>query len=443
MVSSALAQVSPPGDPPPPEPDRKVMFAAGTGGDPQGTLVQLLQYDPNEVPTAWGTPGTQHAKFFLSLSTLQKPPNCSGPLGYQWHAVRTNNQGDVIPLGWLAVDLPGDSPTAVGHAYAPGVYKARCSVKFRDNTTLEEFVIDYTGDCAVIGGPIDVSVIPGREQATTWAHDLGKNAYPWYIQYFGYSHWNPPSEVGTTLQRTQDARVSVLLQPYGTELYWDLPAPLDSFMWSYNPMSDWLDVFAEGPSDPVRVRCYFALEFVGMWGDMSRTEGWDNTESTPNKAVPRNADGTWVMKTAYITCHKPHDTVLATEAIYPIVPPPGGAACGRLEHRIWLYDQRGEPMPGVFVQERIEAPLPPGFRANGIERWFTRIPGAAAPGSFGPDSFFYVWTSPPFPTYQLQQRYFAATTSPDPGDPGVFVGVWQIGFNPGPPGLATHTKQGS
>lgn len=438
LGSVALAQGGPPD--PPGEVVRKVLFGQDGGGPSAGTSVKILAYDPGAQKYPWLTPGSQHAQFALSLNTLEPPAGCSGPESFAWSPVRPTDPGQAVNEGLLIVDEPGHAATATGHAYGPGVYAVSCEVVFRRDSDHSEVKVPYTGDCAVIGGPIEIQVHVPSLALATWPHDENDDANPWYIQYFGYSHWSPPPLLGNKIQKTQDATVSVSNQPDGTALEWVVPWPLDSVVLSYFPDCSGFDVFAEAPSGPVEIVCFFDLTFTGMHGDVASNSGEDDTPTTP--LTPG------IMKTSKISAHAPADTQLAPlpEQPTPIVPPPGGAACGVLQHYIWLFDNLGQRMPMVWVQERIDLPWPPGFNANGnLKQWTSQThldPAADIAGRFGLDSFWYIWLGgPPFPSYLLSQRYFGGTKHTQPGEPGVYAGKWEISFVPGPPGVASHTKK--
>lgn len=409
FASVVLSCTSPPGGlPEPGGPIRKVLF------DGDGTAVKVLTYDEDFAQGNWpGAPeGTQRASFALSLSGTQAQEGFSGPEEYEWLPLRPTNPNPPPVDFALVMSGHGHGATETGNAYAPGVYTALCRVKYTHIATQTAYWFDFRGDCAVIGGPINIWV--GWGSLPTYEQDEDNPASPWYIQYFNYSHWNPPASLNNRLQRTQDAWVEVPLQPFGTTLDWVVPWPLDSFILSIDPGSSFFDVFAEGASEPVEVRCLFGMTFTGMYGDVDSNYDWDDTADTPNLSVEPNPDGSKVMMTSKITCHKPDDVESRTSNSFTPPFPTGGASCGIVDY-MRLKDQLGQLMPGVWVQERFNpSDLPPGAQINDWQHnWVTLTVGfeGLPVGDFNtPDTIYYVWGPPsPFTVYDLRQQYWAAT----------------------------------
>ena len=107
------------GPPPPPgggSPDRVVF----------GPYVRGLSYSSTTKPYGSNTPGTQEAVFSLSVS--YSPPPGWWISDYIWLYVwkPPSDPIEQYPEDVLIIDPPGTGPSAVGRAYAPGVYRALC-----------------------------------------------------------------------------------------------------------------------------------------------------------------------------------------------------------------------------------------------------------------------------------------------------------------------------
>ena len=94
--------------------------------------VRGLQYSATALPPGALYAGSQEAVFQMSADV--SPPQGWHVTGvYTWSPVRTNDQSIQIPPDSLIVDPPGQTQTAIGRRYGPGVYKDYCTVQIQDS----------------------------------------------------------------------------------------------------------------------------------------------------------------------------------------------------------------------------------------------------------------------------------------------------------------------
>jgi hypothetical protein len=318
------------------------------------------------------------------------------------------------------------SANAIGHAFNAGVFTVQCDVLYKkfdqSGNVIDQITVEYKGDVAVIGGPITVSVTPGETDVVVWKRDNKVEGNPWYIQFF---RDEVASQRTTDWQRPQNATAGVMRQPPGTSITWTVPEPLYSRTLNTqgvtNPTS--IDVEARGVSGTKEVTTTFQLSFTGMHGHTASASGEDDTDSTPDETVT-TAEG--IMMTSKLTPHHPITTQKKSST--PIPPPLGKVGAGE-QWFIYVMDQTGKEMPGVWVQERFITALPPNFLVNPDRSgWATNWDGF-----FGPDNLKYFWNAgvPPSTQISVTHEYWAATYRTIQNAGGLRVGTWTLTISAG------------
>ncbi|MCW5946808.1 MAG: hypothetical protein KIT74_07225 [Fimbriimonadales bacterium] len=463
-VATTRAQMHPPGSPP---------TAGYVKFDGQPAAVKGLVYSGSEKPTPSSPAGTQYAQFALSIE--YDPGNDWELTGeYEWAPLWSSQFGQSQPaFGKLLVKGNGTGPTDVGAAYAPGVYEVTCSVQVRKKTDSGDVRwVALTGNCAVIGGPLILSVAPhgynywgqewGPDPATHAtnsggiqrtlgmpAHDMNDAKEPLHLQYFGF---DPRGTVPVDYQvpRSQ-GKASCMGQPEGTVMTWSIGNQNVLAITSGGGTGSLsVDVIAIGAGSAT-ITCHFSLNFVGMNGNASECT-LDNTTSTPISQEQQH-----IMLQNTFNSHIPTTLTQKHEkdwrpVNYTTEDPVGSGnwsivnnwtLCGKVA-QMELKSQLGVVMPGVWVQERFTPPPPPWFyvNPNGGPTWSTvGLEDVTRLGTFYWDNFF-LYCSPGSPVLSFTHEYWAATKSTSSG--GLHVGTFEITFTPGTQpntiGTVTHTK---
>jgi hypothetical protein len=261
------------------------------------------------------------------------------------------------------------------------------------------------------------------------------------MQFFDYTHLLPVPE---GFQETQDANASVLAQPTGTLITWQVP-DVYSLVLDYaadEPNVELIDMAAESDFLGQSVTAEFDYTFVD-----------DDGQSYPLITSDDTAESmTWIDGALHpmvykVSAHLPDHLVVKTGDPRPYDPAPNTSSDrAGAKYRFILFDSAGKRMPGVYVQERFEPldPPEPGFKTNksaAINPWTTVIsPGA---GQFSSDdNLFYVWPTGDTATRTFNHRFFAAVVKSGPltdTTGGIDVGLWTMVFTAGKPGTATQT----
>lgn len=333
----------------------------------------------------------------------------------------------------------------MGHLYLPIIGTAKCYVTVTNGgeTLFEGWV---TGECAAVGGPLAFGVYGGADNPPRT--DRYFETSPWYLQYFGFDprdetvqHPNGPG------QPPQSGVVRVALtQPqgpnYATTYDWQLAGPIvviepsdpDDLPTSALIKIGATDGSAEGAIKP-RVKYIFTWDGI-VYGPFD-----DDSEQTPPPTEPVDYSYQGLNYYAF-TAHKPEEvranheasvqdpTPLARDYEYPLFTHADG-------YHMWLWDNLGQRMPRVWVQERFypeefpEPPLDNNFYRNPDgpgSQWVTL---GGPPTSLPPneqenpfnglfDDYDYVgcfdypvWVPYEFnqnnPIYYLHHTYFAGT----------------------------------
>ncbi|MFY9234419.1 MAG: hypothetical protein WAO58_08155 [Fimbriimonadaceae bacterium] len=405
--------------------------------------VRGLQYSATALPPGALYAGSQEAVFQMSADVT--PPQGWHVTGvYTWSPVRTNDQSIQIPPDSLIVDPPGQTQTAIGRRYGPGVYNVYCTVQIQDSNPPYSFAnVNLQGRCAVIGGPITIGVWGGDlGYPATFKNDNNSDTNPFFFEYFNYSHTQPLP--GNT-QRTQNGNAQVMSQPEGTQVTWTLPSQLISVILGWDPYAQAIDLWAEAEGQALPLSCTFSLNFDdGLGNPPFFLTVPDDTSSS----MVRRPDGSTYQMVNSVSCHKPGDTeILFDEQSLPTPYYPDGPVAGR-RYRMQVLDTQDAPFPGLWVNERFITALPPAppddpWNINGDSDFWTTL---MTDGRFEWDYLRYKWFTPaPWSVQSATHEYWAATKSVSGG--GIKVGTWEIVFTPPPVlplpriGTVQHIKQ--
>jgi hypothetical protein len=296
--------------------------------------------------------------------------------------------------------------------------------------------------CAAIGGPITttISTPAGMNHYLNDGNDPAKSRY---LTNYGYSH---ASAAPAFSQATQRALLSVGGQPTGTTVTWTLPNSTYSPTLQTNPNATQIEVCAEGPfQDGVPV-AHFSFSGDGISGTA------DDDSATTQVQQGTGPSATWVALVYKLSGHQPKEL---TDEIHPAdqtyTPASGAVAWTNYAfYKYRLKDTFGDPMPGVWVQERFTTPVPAGFRINGNnEQWTTlRVSTPSAPGMHADDGYFhqwdrlwFTWGATPTTTVSFTHVYFAGNrNTASTATTGINLGAYTMTFTPGQPGTATQAK---
>lgn len=292
---------------------------------------------------------------------------------------------------------------------------------------------------AAIGGPLTIAAKPNPSNPPTFTIDQNDTGKPIYLQYFDYSHASPPTD--SKVQQTQDGTAAVSLgQLDGTK-----------YAWSYgglrcpeliaNPSATGLTSItlqAESAStSPIPITCTYSYSYTDpTTHDVLSGSATDDTATTPLSSDPSK------MLPYQASVYRPNTTAMCSAI--PIQPSdvgvtlsPGQGFSGN-EYKIYLYDQKGDLMPGVWVQERFTS-VPNGIIAIGVNNdstfWTTQMPDQNNPWDTYPSGVFmydYLWVqfdAASFSGATAVHHYWAATKAISTTVPGgIDVGTWTISY---------------
>lgn len=359
----------------------------------------------------------------------------------------------------VSFDPPGNTQTATGHLYLPIIGTASCYVTVTNGgeTLFDGWV---TGECAAVGGPLAFGVYGGSDDPPP--RDRYFKTTPWYLQYFGFDprdetvqHPNGPG------QPPQRGIVRVALtQPqgpnYATTYDWQLAGPIvviepadpNDLPASAQIKIGAIDGSGEGAIKP-------RVKYIFTWDGVTYGPFDDDSDQTP----PPPAYADQGLNYYAFTAHKPEEvlanqeasiedpTPIARDYEYPLFTHADG-------YHIWLWDNLGQKMPRVWVQERFypeEFPPPPlnnNFYHNEEGQYW--VTDGGLPTSLPPNEQEYlfngwfgdyvgckdypVWVpfelNPNNPIYDLRHTYFAGTSTtqfiPSSAGGGIDMGTFRM-----------------
>jgi hypothetical protein len=282
---------------------------------------------------------------------------------------------------------------------------------------------------AAIGGPLTLGVIPASSGPPTFVNDQENVAQPFYIQSFGYAHSSPPTN--SLVQLTQDGSAAVMLgQPAGTTETWSYgslycPQLAASPGTNYTSITLQADsgssalVKGNSSTGPSTIACQF--NYTDPTDSSLSGSAQDDTTSTPQSA------GSTVMMVDQFDAHQPQSA--SQSSAVPMTPGEENVTTSSTlgfvgtQYSMYLYDQLGQQMPGVWVQERFSS-VPTGVlsievNSNGTF-WITQMPPDTVPAHWNlfPSGVFkwdYLWFTYAIPiTFQgatADHQYWAGTKS--------------------------------
>ncbi|MBX7131141.1 MAG: hypothetical protein K1X67_00535 [Fimbriimonadaceae bacterium] len=227
-----------------------------------------------------------------------------------------------------------------------------------------------------------------------------------------------------------------MLQPEGTEIFWDVPEDTYSYILENYVNPSGFDLAAEGPFLDRKIAAFFVYDFYPTdngvtWTTSIPVTGEDDTTSSTylDKGAP-------VAMVSSISAHRPTSMSLDTSIPHYPAHPPGTDYCGA-DYWYRLKDQTGSFFPGVWVNERFPTPsqFPPNFHTNDEDLFWTTLK-AGAPGKMNAaDWIVNIWPSGNQTTYHIDHQYWAASKATS-GSSGINVYDGLITLTPGQPGTA-------
>ena len=296
--------------------------------------------------------------------------------------------------------------------------------------------ITYNGalTVAAIGGPLSLTAKPASGMPTTFQHDQNDPAKPVYAQYFAYGHASPPAS--SYAQITQDAMAAAPSQLTGTTMTWSYGSFRCPELVA-NPTANLSSITVQAESaSSATISCSFS--YTDPTDPSLTGTAVDDTTQTPQSPSKPT-----VMMVNKVTGHEPSSSALCSSNI-PVTAADAGVPLGPgqifvgSKCSVYVYDQLGSQMPGLWVQERYTS-VPTGvlsIEANGEgNAWTTGMPPDKTPddwnlfpsGVFMWDYFWLTATST-FPGATAVHHYWGATKGVFAADGGIDVGTYTITY---------------
>lgn len=349
------------------------------------------------------------------------------------------NYGHLTSIGW---SVDGQLMQSYG-SIESFTYTATSSGKHTISCYMS-YAVGVTGTLTVaaIGGPLSLGVTLPPGMPKTFVHDMQDVSKPFYIQYFGYDHASPPTN--SQIQLTQDGTVTpTLVQPTGTTETWSygsLYCP--QIARDSNSNYSTISLQADSSKAAVTVGCTFS--YTDPVDPTLTGSTLDDTSSTPQSAKSGSA-----MMVNQFDPHAPLKTSLdqneaLTASTFGVNTSSSVGFTGT-GYSIYLFDQQGQNMPGVWVNERFTS-VPNGALAINVNSaadfWTTQMPNSTSKlywnvdpsGVFEWDNIWFSYTIPAtFSSLTAVHQYWAGSQSVSSNSPGggVNVGSYTITYSVG------------